>query len=83
MPLHYEKIIEETLRSVSKGPWTDEDLTRAREAITDDICRIHGPECTGAAVTDWFDSLDDAQREDLLFRVNADWNEGLEPWALG
>lgn len=81
--VHYERIIESALRSISRGPWSDEDLTLARGAITDDLCRTQGPGCTGAVVTAWFDSLGAEQKEDLLFQVNSRWNDDLGPWALG
>ncbi|HLA81484.1 MAG TPA: hypothetical protein VJP78_07705 [Thermoleophilia bacterium] len=83
MPLRYEKIIEEALMSLSGGPWTAEDLTRAREVISDDLCARFRRDCTSTDVVEWIDSLDAEQLDDLLFQVNADWNAGRDPWALG
>lgn len=83
MALRYEKIIQQALTSVSGGPWTAEDLAKARDVMDEDLCRLHGPDCTLSEVTGWLDSLTDEQREDLLFAVNANWSDSREPWALG
>ena len=67
----YEKVVADALRSVSTGPWTATDLPRVQEVISDDFCRSYGPECKASAVLDWLRSMDGAQREDLLFQLNA------------
>jgi hypothetical protein len=77
-----KKIIEEALKFVSEGPYTAEDLVKARAVITDEFCARHG-QCESPAVLDWLDSLDTDQLEDVLFEVNADWSAGQERWALG
>jgi hypothetical protein len=82
MVLRYDKIIQQALVSVSSGPWAAEDLERAREVMDEDLCRLHGPDCTLSEVTGWLDSLTEEQREEVLFEVNANWSDGQEPWAL-
>jgi hypothetical protein len=78
----YRKTIEEALKFVSAGPFSLDDLAKAREVMTDEFCQRQG-RCERTAVLGWLDSLDDDEREDLLFEVNADWSAGQDPWALG
>ncbi len=51
--------------------------------MDDDWCSSHAPDCESSEIVDWLDSLDEDQREELLFQVNTDWNADQDPWALG
>jgi hypothetical protein len=66
----YEQVVRDALYRVSEGPWTVRDLTRTGEFITDDLCGVHGLECSGSAVVDWLHSLGPEQQEDLIEEIN-------------
>jgi len=86
MPSHqpdYGRIVERVLRSMSSGPWTASDLERVREVVDDDWCSSHAPNCESSQIVDWLDSLDEDQREDLLFALNSDRDAKQDRWALG
>ena len=71
----YEQVVVEALERLSDGPWTITDLERAEGVITDELCGGYGPECKSSAVIGWLHSLDEKDREELLFQANAVWSE--------
>jgi hypothetical protein len=79
----YEKVVVRALRSVSDGPWTAADLESLRAVMIDDWCSAHAPDCKSSDVLEWLESLDEDQREELLFRANTYWNADRDRWALG
>lgn len=78
----YDKIVVRALRSVSSGPWTAGDLERVQRAMDDDWCSAHAPECTSSEILQWLDSLNEDQKEELLFRAGTDWSADQDHWAL-
>ena len=66
----YEQIVFEALRRLSSGPWSVPDLGRAEQIVNDEICGGYGPDCDTSAVLDWLRSLSDADRRELILRVN-------------
>ena len=68
----YELALEEALKKVSDGPWTETDLDSVPEIATDDFCEKYAPDCSSAALLDWLRSLDQREREEVLARINAD-----------
>jgi len=79
----HEKVIVRALGSISGGPWTTADLETLRKAMIDDWCSTHAPDCKSSDVLEWLESLDEDQREELLFRANTHWNTDRDRWALG
>ena len=79
----HEQIVERALRSMSTGPWTTADLDEVQKAMDDDWCNAHAPDCTSSDILRWLESLNEDQREELLFQMNTTWNAGKDPWALG
>jgi hypothetical protein len=85
IPLHhheYRKIVVRALRSMSSGPWTVGDLETVREAMDDDWCNAQARDCTSSEILEWLDSLDEDQKEELLFQADTDWNADQDRWAL-
>jgi hypothetical protein len=70
----YEQVVFEALERLAGGPWMVTDLVRAEQIINEELCGGYGPECNSSAVLDWLRSLGDAEREDLIFRANAEWS---------
>jgi hypothetical protein len=66
----YEQIVFEALERLSGGPWSVPDLGRAEQVIDDELCGGYGPDCDTSAVLDWLRALSDADRYDLVLRVN-------------
>jgi hypothetical protein len=71
----YEQVVQEALRSASNGPWADLYLQAVPTIISDDFCRGYGPDCSSSVILDWLRSLDQREREELLVRLNAHWEE--------
>jgi hypothetical protein len=70
----YEQIVLEALQRLSGGPWSIPDLGRAEGIINDELCGGYGPDCDTSAVLDWMRSLSDADRQELILRVNDEWS---------
>ena len=68
----YELIVKEALEMLSNGPWSETHLMRVRDVINDEMCGGYGAECKSSEVIDWLSALDKAERDDLLFRLNAE-----------
>ena len=69
-----EQVVVEALERLSNGPWTVTDLVRAEGIINDELCGGYGPDCKSSAVLEWLHSLDEKERDELVFRANADWS---------
>ncbi len=70
----YEQVVRDALYRVSEGPFTAKDLERAGGFITDELCGVHGLECSGSAVLDWLHSLGPEHREELIQEINRERN---------
>jgi hypothetical protein len=75
----YEQIIFEALQRLSTGPWSVPDLGRAESVINDELCGGYGPDCDTSAVLDWLRALSDADRRDLVLRLNEEWSRRESP----
>jgi len=82
-PREYETIVEQVLKTVSDGPWAITDLEEARKIIDDDWCATHAPDCRSGEISEWLDSLDEDQQEELLFRLGTELGQEQDRWALG
>ncbi len=70
----YEQIVLEALQRLSDGPWSVPDLGRAESVINDEMCGGYGPDCDTSAVLDWLRALSDADRSELVLRINEQWS---------